>query len=47
MTFRSSTNHLAGPAVCESDAIHLNAKGSQLVANAVADYLAAYKLSAP
>jgi hypothetical protein len=35
--------HAAGATVTEVDMIHLNGKGSQIVANAVADYLAIYK----
>jgi putative Mn2+ efflux pump MntP len=39
--------HAAGATVTESDMIHLNGKGSQIVANAVADYLSLYKNQEP
>jgi lysophospholipase L1-like esterase len=39
--------HEAGATVTEVDWLHLNGKGSQVVANAVAKYLAAYGNPAP
>jgi len=42
-----NTAHAAGVAVTETDYIHLNAQGYQIVANAVADFLSAYADPAP
>jgi lysophospholipase L1-like esterase len=42
-----NTSHAAGAPVTETDAIHLNAQGYQVVANAVAQYLYAYKKQTP
>jgi lysophospholipase L1-like esterase len=38
----NNTSHLSGVAVTESDLIHLNANGYQIVADAVAKYLSHY-----
>jgi len=40
----NDTSHAAGVNIVSTDAVHLNAQGYQVVANAVANYLAAYKL---
>lgn len=40
----NDTSHAAGTAIVLTDAVHLNAQGYQVVANAVANYLAAYAL---
>jgi hypothetical protein len=42
-----NTSHAAGAPVTETDAIHLNAQGYQVVANAVAQYLSAHDNSKP
>ena len=40
----NDTSHAAGAPIVLTDAVHLNAQGYQVVANAVAQYLAAYKI---
>ena len=42
-----NTSHAAGAPVTVSDQDHFNAQGAQVVANAVAQYLSAYEVSAP
>jgi hypothetical protein len=41
------TSHAAGASVTATEIVHLNAQGAQIVANAVAQYLSAYEVSAP
>jgi hypothetical protein len=40
----NDTSHAAGAPIVLTDAVHLNAQGYQVVANAVANYLAAYEI---
>ena len=40
-----NSSHAAGAPVTESDALHLNVKGAQIVANAVAGFLSPYEVS--
>ena len=40
------TSHAAGVSVTATEIVHLNAQGAQIVANAVAQYLSAYEVSA-
>jgi hypothetical protein len=40
-----NTSHAAGAPVTETSTLHLNAKGYQIVANAVAQYLSTYEIS--
>jgi hypothetical protein len=42
-----NTSHAAGAPITETDYIHFNAQGDQLVANAVADFLSAYDNPTP
>jgi lysophospholipase L1-like esterase len=41
----AQTSHAAGVAVEQTDYIHLNAQGYQVVADAVAEYFSAYEAS--